>query len=285
MISVGSTRPRSGISERRQSRHSRGSNSGIRRRPEVASCPSSAASAAATSRSASSGAACAQHFGGCCCVLVVSVRVQFEIPGALRAGCEPVMVDQAGELRPRDVGLAGFDCVEHGARLQGVFRSPGAGALTGLDGRLAIERRIQCCGEVVPQLECALSLRRHARRRLRRLRRRQAPRPRGGTRPHRRRGPRESGHRAPSGDRRGGRGRSSVPAPRRFARSDSCRSLRLGIALRAILRDPLDALDRTGQGFLVEDVRRRVRQLVGRPVEVVGAVGGVDRIAQRESRA
>src|SRR6266566_4083088 len=44
--------------------------------------------------------------------------------------------------------------------------------------------------------------------------------------------------------------------------------------------EPLDAIRGSSQSVFVEEVGRRVRHLVGGPIEVVGAVGRVDRVAQ-----
>ncbi len=48
------------------------------------------------------------------------------------------------------------------------------------------------------------------------------------------------------------------------------------------IRHPLDLVYRAVEGFPVEEVRRRVRELMGRAVEIVRSVRRIDRVSQRD---
>jgi hypothetical protein len=70
-------------------------------------------------------------------VLVVTLRVKLEVRSLGRAVREAVVLDEAAELRQRDLRLAGFDRVQDRGRAELVVGGrPGCGAATGLGKRL-----------------------------------------------------------------------------------------------------------------------------------------------------
>ena len=224
MISNGRVLPESRCGEGRRSRPSR--------RFSRASTPSrsfqfpfNACSAAAYRRSASSG--CALRSTSAEAAACSWSRSACSSKYSVLFDCllEAVVLDQAGELRLRYIGLARLDGVQDCSCFEGILGLPGGDAFLGFGRRLAVEWRFERGGEIVPEGDVSCLLGGVLRRRRLALLRLRARRPRDGTRPHRTRARRGSAHRAPNASRRDGRGRSSGAGRRRFARSGSWDSI------------------------------------------------------------
>ncbi len=84
-------------------------------------------------------------------MLRVAFRMKLEVRRAGRFAREAVVLDQALELRPGNVGLAGLDGVEDRARLERVVPAPGSRAFARLRERGSVERCVERGGEVVPE--------------------------------------------------------------------------------------------------------------------------------------
>src|SRR4029453_4563174 len=87
-------------------------------------------------------------------VLVVELGVNAEIRRTGAAWFEAVVLDEALELRGRDLGLSGFDRVEDGQRLERIGRGgPGTHAVLRLRTGRTVELGVERGGELVPEAD------------------------------------------------------------------------------------------------------------------------------------
>src|SRR4029453_10923261 len=87
-------------------------------------------------------------------VLVVELGVNAEIRRTGAAWFEAVVLDEALELRGRDLGLSGFDRVEDGQRLERIGRGgPGTHAVLRLRTGRSVELGVERGGELVPEAD------------------------------------------------------------------------------------------------------------------------------------
>jgi hypothetical protein len=86
-------------------------------------------------------------------MLDISFGMEGEIPHCRRGPVEPVVLDEPAQLRPRDRRLGGLERVHDRGSLERLVARPRPDALRRLRGRLAVERRVERAGEVVPEID------------------------------------------------------------------------------------------------------------------------------------